>query len=1166
MNPIRLTFVALLCSFGLGGVWTEAAEDGKAEWTALSVPGVWEEHDPKTLGNYDGYAWYRCEVLVPEAWKGLELQLSVEKIDNAHEAYFNGRRIGGTGSFPPQYESGLAAKPRYYPVSVGSVKAGEKNVIAIRVYDAEGKGGFKGKAPVLMAADHAIVLKGQWQFRTGDDKAWAKTASPEVADAPAFKTLVPRSTLVGENQSNPGALSPKEAAETFTIPKDLTWQQVLAEPDVRQPLFMNFDERGRMWVMEYRQYPYPAGLKMVSKDKFWRAVYDKIPLPPPMGDKGADRITIHEDTNGDGQFDSHKVFVEGLNIATSFVKGRGGVWVLNPPYLLFYPDKNNDDVPDGDPVVHLSGFGMQDTHSVVNSLRWGPDGWLYAAQGSTVSGNVLRPGLDKTPKYSMGQLIWRYHPEQKKYEIFAEGGGNAFGVELDAQGRVYSGHNGGNTRGFHYVQGGYYRKGFGKHGPLSNPYSFGYFEAIKHPAVPRFTHNFILYEGGTLPEVYNRRLFGIEPLQGRVVMSEVKELGSTYQTQDLGFPVTTSDRQFRPVDIKLGPDGAIYVADMYEPQISHRQHFSGQIDKTNGRIYRLQNANVPQPKQINLGKLSSRQLVSELNHPNRWHRQTALRLLGDRKDASIIPLLKQNIKNETGQVALESLWALYQTGGLDEAFAMETLSHENPAVRVWTVRLLCDDFEASHTFAQALVNLAVEESYVQVRSQLACSAKRLPAKQGLPIVAALIEHDEDETDPHLPLLLWWAIESKAAKDRDAILNLFQKKPLWKRPLVQKVILSRLMRRFALSGTRNDLITCAKLFELSPDKARTTELMKGFEDAFKGRTLTGLPRELALALSKAGGGSITLGIRRGDKKSIATALKTIADPKAKPAQKAELIQVFGEVDEPQSVPVLLAVIESTKEANMQKAALTALGRYKNEDIGRSVLQGYAGLSDEVKTVAQSLLASRKVWARDFLETVEKNEIPADSISVDLVRQLTYHRDDRIAQLIAKHWKDLKGASTAEMQQQIELQTQTLASGKSDPYQGKVLYTKTCGKCHILFEEGGRIGPNLTTYKRDDTSRILVNIVNPSAEIREGFESYLILTTEGRTASGFLFDQDNRVVVLRGVDGQNITFPKDQIEEMIPQKKSLMPEGLLKPLTPQEVRDLFAYLRSSQPLNN
>ena len=200
---------------------------------------------------------------------------------------------------------------------------------------------------------------------------------------------------------------------------------------------------------------------MVSRDSVWRAVYDKVPQAPPHHVRGRDKITIHEDTDGDGVFDRHKTFVEGLNIATSALRGRGGVWVLNPPYLLFYPDRNNDDVPDGDPEVHLQGFGLEDTHSVVNSLRWGPDGWIYAAQGSTVTGHVTRPGLDqgKEPVHTMGQLIWRYHPETRRYEVFAEGGGNAFGVEIDAKGRVFSGHNGGDTRGFHYVQGAYYQKG-----------------------------------------------------------------------------------------------------------------------------------------------------------------------------------------------------------------------------------------------------------------------------------------------------------------------------------------------------------------------------------------------------------------------------------------------------------------------------------------------------------------------------------------------------------------------------------------------------------------------------------------------------------------------------------------------------------------------------------
>ncbi|MEX2560027.1 MAG: PVC-type heme-binding CxxCH protein, partial [Pirellulales bacterium] len=262
----------------------------------------------------------------------------------------------------------------------------------------------------------------------------------------------------GEKAARTTALPPAEALAELTAPDDLEIELVLADPVISQPVSFNFDERGRMWVVEYLQYPLPAGLKILSQDKFLRSTYDKVPPPPPNHFRGLDKITIHEDTDGDGTFDAHKTFLEGLNIVTSVARGRGGVWVLNPPYLLFYPDRNGDDVPDGDPEVHLSGFGLEDTHSVVNSLQWGPDGWLYAAQGSTVSGDVVRPGLDNKPVHSLGQLIWRYHPEDRRYEIFAEGGGNAFGIEIDSLGRVYSGHNGGDTRGFHYVQGGYFQK------------------------------------------------------------------------------------------------------------------------------------------------------------------------------------------------------------------------------------------------------------------------------------------------------------------------------------------------------------------------------------------------------------------------------------------------------------------------------------------------------------------------------------------------------------------------------------------------------------------------------------------------------------------------------------------------------------------------------------
>ena len=265
-------------------------------------------------------------------------------------------------------------------------------------------------------------------------------ASLLAADKPADKFDDPLKPFV-ENFKGRGALndgsqpaSPAEALKKLKLADGLAMQVVAHEPAVAQPLNMYFDERGRLWVTQYLQYPFPAGLKIVEYDKYLRAVYDKVPPPPPNHFRGKDKITIHEDTDGDGVFDKHKTFLDGLNMARSVITGRGGAWVLMPPYLLFYPDKNGDDIPDGDPEVHLAGFGFEDTHSVANGIAWGPDGWVYGAQGSTVSCRVTRPGIDPPGapgQYFEGCMVWRYHPDTREFEIFAEGGGNVFGLEFD---------------------------------------------------------------------------------------------------------------------------------------------------------------------------------------------------------------------------------------------------------------------------------------------------------------------------------------------------------------------------------------------------------------------------------------------------------------------------------------------------------------------------------------------------------------------------------------------------------------------------------------------------------------------------------------------------------------------------------------------------------------
>ncbi len=1160
-----LLLFTCLCMLGLAGPLTET--NAAESWQNAQVPGNWEQTAGAT--DYDGFAWYRCRVRTPDRWSGNtptlwneSVTLTVADIADAYEVFVNGQKIGGAGALPPQFKSGKNESHRY-KVPRGLLQPSANNVIALRVYNHQGAGGFLGRAPVIAGYFLECELKGEWQFRTGDDPQWSQLAVPE--GVPVFSKFGEATTVLSRTAKlTPGPrLPPADSLARMTTSEELQVEQVLAEPIVAQPLFMTFDERGRLWVVQYRQYPYPAGLQMVSRDKYYRAVYDKVPPAPPHHFHGDDRITIHEDTDGDGTYDNHKVFLDGLSITTAIAHGRGGVWVLNPPYLMFYPDADHDDVPDAAPVVHLSGFGLQDTHSVANSLEWGPDGWLYGAHGSTVSSHIARPGSQDEPTYCEGAAIWRYRPSTKEFEIFAEGGGNAFGLEIDAQGRVYSGHNGGNTRGFHYRLGGYYTKGGShKYGPVSNPYAFGNIPYMEHAPVSRFTHSFVRYEENALPDTYHGKMFCADPLHNNIVLARMEARGSSYATVDEGFPLSSEDTSFRPVNIKTGPDGAIYVADFYEHYIAHGQHFQGQIDPGSGRVYRLRTKG-SSPQLVDLSKHTTRELVALLSHPGKWYRRTALRLIADRQDSSVIPALQSLLANRADQTALEALWACYQLGALDEASAIKCLEHKSPFVRLWTVQLMCDGRMLTEHFREVLCELADRESHAEVRCQLAASARRLPGETGLKIAHRLYRHDQDVADPQIPLMLWWLVEANAATHTDTIQSWFEETEFWRQPLVAQHLTGRIMRRFAAGGTQEGLLACARLLELSPDDASSTALLRGFEDAQRGLSWSSLPTPLLTALKNASGASPMIRIHQRDPAAIADALQTLADSDSDVQTRLQFAQVFGEVIVPTAEKTLTSLLAEDNEA-MVIAALNSLRQYDSLNIGRKVVQRFDSFSQDAKTSALLLLGSRRAWSELLLDAVGRDQIPANEIPIDVLRMMAFHGDDLKAR-VQQRWPEVDAAvDDAATRKRVQQLAATLQAGTGNPYSGHLLFKTTCGKCHRLFGKGGDIGPDLSPYKRDDTVRMLLNVVAPSMEIRKGFETFLAVTSDGRTLSGFLVDEDKRVIVLRSLDGTDTVLARDEIDELITQPRSIMPTGLLDKLSPQQLRDLFAYLRSGQPI--
>ncbi len=962
---------------------------------------------------------------------------------------------------------------------------------------------------------------------------------------------------------------PMKATSLFNVADGLEMKLVASEPEVMQPLFMSWDARGRMWVIQYLQYPFPEGLKVVSYDQHLRAVFDKVPPPPPNHFVGKDKITVFEDTNGDGHYDSSKDVITGLNIATSVVTGQGGIWVLNPPYLLFYPDADGDDVPDSDPEVRLSGFGLEDTHSVANSLKWGPDGWLYAANGSTTTATINSANTRNV--HFKGQCIWRYHPDTQIFEVYAEGGGNTFSVEIDGKGTVFSGTNNGNTRGMHYPQGGYAKKNWGKHGPLTNPFALGHFEHMRHKGMTeRFSQAFSIYEGGSLPDKYNNMVISANSLHNQVLASELFRDTSSYQTTDIPPIVTTPDHWFRPVDIKVGPDGGVYLADWYDSRLTHvdpRDNWH----KSSGRIFRLQSTEAQPIGKFDLTKSTSDELIDFFGHQNKWFRHTAVRVLGERKDLKVAPKLKSIAQDPNDIRSLQALWTLNQYGMFDADLAASLMVHRDPNLRRWTVRLLGDQRVISDDLAGQLASLAESEPDVQVRSQLASSAKRLPASQGLAITKNLLARSEDASDLHVPLLLWWAIEDKMISDREQVLEMFQDAAFWKLPIVKSTVLKRVMQRFALAGKQEDLEACAKLLSIAPSSEERDELMAGLMAAFQGRKMEGLPESLSKAIveyqKSLGQSDIALALRLGDEKAIATALQIATSANADPAERLNYIEILGQINQPKVVPTLLRNISRSGDYDAKRVTLQALMNYPDDSIGRTLIGRYnSTLPDElnVRSTAQRVLASRKSWSLMFLHEIDQWRIKSQTIPLDVVQQMSMHNDDEIDRLIEKLWGKLGDRTPEEKLHRMTFIGDLVKSGQGDLGAGKKLFTEHCGKCHTLYAEGGKAGPDLTGYERTNLDFLLMAIVDPSAAIREEYTTFLVQTNDGRTLTGLIDEQNTRTVTLRGVDGQPTLINQDDIDQLKAIPKSLMPDDLLKEYTDAQVRDLFTYLMSRAPL--
>jgi putative membrane-bound dehydrogenase-like protein len=979
-------------------------------------------------------------------------------------------------------------------------------------------------------------------------------------------------------------LTPQQSLAKMKVPEGFVLELVAAEPLVRQPVTIDFDDRGRLWVIQYLQYPNPNGLKRVSVDRYSRTRYDRVPEPPPHGPRGDDRITILEDTDGDGRIDREHDFVDGLNLATGMAFGHGGLFVLNVPYLLFYPDRNRDDIPDSDPEVLLTGFGMEDAHSVANSLTFGPDGWLYGCQGSTVTANIR--GIE------FQQGVWRYHPLTREFELFCEGGGNSWGLDFDRTGRLlYSTNFGGYTL-LHAVQGGYFVKSFGKHGALHNPHAYGYFDHAPHENFRggHVTVGGIIYQGDSFPASYRGKYIAGDLLGHGVYWHSIRPRGSTVTTSHGGELLTSGDAWFAPTDVTMGPDGAIYVTDWYDERTAHPDP-DATWDRSNGRIYRIAAAGTERPKAIDFTTLSAEELFKFHQHHSQWFvrkaRQEIVRRYGQqnqderlRSDAiALRAKFQQAVTTEAEETAaLEALWSLNLLGGFDEKLAARLLHSPHPAVRSWTVRFLGDGRTITGEMAHLLDEFAEQEPDISVRQQLACSAARFPADQAMPIINANINRDIDADDPYLPLLWWWAVEKQSVSGREAVLKRFVRPTLWKSRLGRDLLLTRLIRRYAAERSADGLDSVVRLLKAAPDQNARKQLWShvwlGWQEHARDaqtdawlelarqhefsqlllQEWSAFPEELTL---------LQLGCALRHAAQVGAVTKSAFDLQTEAGRRVALLGILSSVAERSLVGPLLDVLAKDPSESVRAAALQVLARFDDPAVTKELIRMHAvldssGLQSQIRDVLLSRASSASVW----LEAVDREEISAASTSLEQIRRVTLLDDPRLDALVTKHWGKLQSASREEKLAEVRRLNNDLRAANGNAEVGHQLFKKHCAACHQLFGEGTKVGPDLTTANRQDRDFLLISLVDPNSVIRKEFVSVVVQTTSGRIVTGLPIERKDAALTLVDAKGDKQIVPTAEIADLRDSPVSLMPENLYLQFKPAELRDLFAYLQLKQ----
>jgi putative membrane-bound dehydrogenase-like protein len=936
-------------------------------------------------------------------------------------------------------------------------------------------------------------------------------------------------------KSSTSARSPQAASAlaSFQLKPGFRIELVAAEPMVAAPAAMAFDENGRLFVAEMSDSPDRRG----ANSRFGR-------------------IRLLEDSDGDGVFDTSTIYAENLPWPSAVACYAGGVFVAATPEIIYLKDTKGDGTADVRRVV-LTGFGGTDNpldaQALLNNFNWGLDNHIYGGTAG-IGGVITAPNWPGAGPVSVAGSDFSFDP--RTLTVFPEAGPARSGLSFDSQGRKFFSELARPLRSPMYASRYAARNPFFAKAPP--------FIDVLSPATPVFhflsaeppkpggpaqsgetTTNLVapawlttargclIYRGSAFPTNYLDNVFIADPeahaIHHEVLSENGLEVTAARPPEERGTEFLLSrDPSFRPMQVVAGPEGALYIAD-------------NQNGNDRGRIYRIVPEHFQQPKPPRLGKARTHELVAELAKNDGWHRDTAARLLFERRDPASVPLLTNMLGGSSLPLArLRALHALDGLGALREEHALRGLRDPDERVRQHAV-LLCErlvtDGMVSHTLWNGLRSAAADPS-LRVRYQLAFTLGGLRRPDRAPALAEIVRRD--------PTNSWVqsAVLSSLAEGAGNLFVVLAGDPWFRSEPAGQEFLRRLGAMIGAKGRLDEVSQVLSFIDRTRlDRPEAFALLYALGEGLR-RTQS----SLALVDSQA-----------RLQRFYSQALDTILDNNAPDAARVEAIRLlgvssstFGDVGN-----WLLLLCEARQSSVVRSAAIAALGRMSDPRILTELIARWPGLTPPLRQQAITALLARNERVAGVVAALEQGRIAAADLSSQQVDFLRTHRDPAISQRAVRLFGPLPVQRPDAVQQ---FKPALRLRGAAE--HGREIFVARCADCHQLGGRGKALGPDLIGARVSGREKILSAILEPNLQVPTDYASCVLETRDGENLIGIKADDNLATITLSQPRGVRIVWPRLNVESIETQPWSLMPEGLDRDLSVQDMADLLDYLMTAR----